>query len=236
VQAEALTYFRFKSSEAMSTVASESSEGTSGITLVGFGKCGTSYQSATPVDTSGSEEQCNLLSFLALAQHLEVDLLPITWQPFLERVGLGGTAELRQSLINLQLSLAFKRVKDSELAMLKDGIIFRRLMAEVSVLGHSAIKSHANIVPLLGLCWHVIKCQSTWKIWPVLVFEKTPFGNLKEFILSKPAQKLGFDEKVHLCAGVATAIRDMHASSKFTLQGTWSINDAETCKILFTET
>jgi hypothetical protein len=184
------------------------------MTLISFEKCGTSYQSATPVYQQGSIEQCGLISFLALVQQLEVDLLPITWQPFLDRVGEGGTAEIRQSLINLQMSLAFKRIKDSELAMLDESIIFHRLMAEISVLGHASVRGHPNIVSLLGVCWQVIGNNVAWKAWPVLVFEKTPFGNLKEFAQSEMGQKLHPHDKVQLCGDIAMAIRDMNASSK----------------------
>ena len=52
-----------------------------------------------------SDIHCDFLSFLGIAQMLRIDFLPITWQPALETVGHGGTAEIRQALVNLQMSL-----------------------------------------------------------------------------------------------------------------------------------
>ena len=50
----------------------------------------------------------DLVTLLLVAEHFQVDFLPITWQSALDRVRLGGTAKIRQSLVRLQESLAFK--------------------------------------------------------------------------------------------------------------------------------
>ncbi len=57
-----------------------------------------------------SDQDYDFVSLLALAQKLRIEFLPITWQPALQGIGLGATAEIRQSLMNLQMSFAFKRV------------------------------------------------------------------------------------------------------------------------------
>ena len=55
----------------------------------------------------------NFVAFLGATQALGIDFLPITWQSAMEDVGRGATAEIRQSLLSLQTSLAFKRIQPS---------------------------------------------------------------------------------------------------------------------------
>lgn len=48
------------------------------------------------------------LAELDLAQFHQVDILPITWQPALATLGDGRSSNASQSLLNTQISLAFK--------------------------------------------------------------------------------------------------------------------------------
>src|SRR5271169_1466246 len=71
----------------------------------------------------------DLISFLATVQWREIDCLPITWQPALDSIGRGATAEIRQSLVNIQMSFAFKR------PIIRDGtqnesVIYQALISE----------------------------------------------------------------------------------------------------------
>jgi len=97
----------------------------------------------------------DLITFLIAAQRRQIDFLPITWQPALDGVGLGGTAEIRQSLLKLQDNFAFKRTKESKRVTHSKATMFRAFTSEVTVLGLSAVRSHPNIVTLLGICWDV---------------------------------------------------------------------------------
>ena len=78
---------------------------------------GRSYVNDRHIATSATVENqfidagYDFISFLAIAQKLEIDFLPITWQSTREAIGIGGTARIDQALLNLQTSLAFKRIK-----------------------------------------------------------------------------------------------------------------------------
>ena len=166
-----------------------------------------------------SNQLYNLITFLAIAQKLGIDFLPITWQPALSEVGAGGTAEIRQSLIHLQMSFAFKIVKDAvwideidetqRLKEMKTG--FQVLISEILVLGHPSVREHPNIVSLLGICWDILP---SCRVWHLLVFERTALGDLWSFAGSEEGKNISIETRLKLCADVATSVRDLHQSSK----------------------
>ena len=53
--------------------------------------------------------RCDLIAFLGIAQARSIDLLPITWDPALDCLDQGGTAEIREISFDRQRSFAFKR-------------------------------------------------------------------------------------------------------------------------------
>jgi hypothetical protein len=85
-------------------------------------------------------------------------------------------------------------------------------MAEVSVLGHSLIRGHPNIITIQGICWHID--PETDQVWPVLVFEKSQYGHLGVFMRSADGQIMSLESKINICASIAMAISDMHSASK----------------------
>jgi len=108
--------------------------------------------STSLANTSTLGSHYDFISFLAVAQRLGMGFLPITWQQALDLLGMGGTAEIRQSLINLQRSLVFKR---NTLSTMSEESRYRTLISEVSILGHPAIRNHTNVVTLEGICWDI---------------------------------------------------------------------------------
>jgi hypothetical protein len=178
-------------------------------------KCGSISHSATPLKSATSNDRYDFISFLAIAKQLKVDFLPITWQLALDCIGGGATAEIRQSLINLQTSFAFKRFTSPRQAetLVDETDIFRALVAEILVLGHPSIRRHPNIVELVGICWDVI--GETGKVWPVLVFEKAMYGDLENFMRQdRETGLLHWEGRLKLCADVGRAVADMHSNSK----------------------
>lgn len=151
--------------------------------------------------------QYDFISLLAIAQKLEIDLLAITWQSTREVIGIGGTAKINQALVNLQTSFAFKRIKEEDKA--KPELIFREVINEMIVLSHPAIQRHPNIVELQGLCWDI---PSDDKVWPVLVLEKSHFGDLYEFLRLPVGRDLSTNERLELCLNIGIAIADMHSN------------------------
>jgi hypothetical protein len=158
-----------------------------------------------------ADQPYDLILFLAVAQYFMIEFLPVTWPQALGSLGEGGAAEVRQSPIDIQRSFAFKCIKRPE-----DDITtasYRVLVSELSILANPIVEVHPHIVTLLGVSWDVIDETA----WPVLVFEKAQFGNLKDFMRMEAGSALCYDKRVKLCAGVAAALRDMHSSGGFCL-------------------
>lgn len=164
------------------------------------------FDSAAPANAP--QIDTNFISFLAAAQRLKIDFLPISWQPALDTLGSGATAEIRQALVSLQMSFAFKRITHS--TEFQDRA-YRALTCEVAVLGHPSIQNHPNILRLQGICWDVsIKDE----VRPVLVFEKAHHGDLEHFMTSDSGYQLSIKERLSLCRDIVTAIATMHGCRK----------------------
>ena len=173
-----------------------------------YTRSGEIHQSAS----STSNEEYDFLDFLGVAQSLKIDFLPITWQPALDKVGEGGTAVIRQALINLQMTFTFKHLKRPRTAMEKTRNL-RALIAEISILGHPAIRYHPNVASIEGICWDVVLGGE--EVWPVLVFEKTRYGDLNRFMTSGPGKELDSKHRLEMLFDVALAVRDLHATGRY---------------------
>jgi hypothetical protein len=177
--------------------------------------CFTSRSSSGP-ELLGSEtnsDKFNFLSFLATAQALQIELLPITWEAARQDIGSGGTSRINEALVNLNTSFAFKRVHEESKVKKTEAQIFQTLTNEIMVLGHPFIRSHSNIAQLQGICLDISTNDD--KPWPVLVFEKSQFGDLYNFAMVPVGREMGIYERIKLCVDISTAIMDMHASSKY---------------------
>ena len=119
--------------------------------------------SASRID---GDVQCDLIAFLSIVQKCNVDYLPITWQPALSTLGVGGSGTISQSTFITGKPLAFKRFHHFE----NSDDDFLPLISEVLILSQPPIKNHPNIVDLEGICWEIKPW--TEKAVPVLVFEK----------------------------------------------------------------
>lgn len=157
-------------------------------------------------------DKYNFLSFLATAQELQIPFLPITWEAARQDIGKGGTSRISEALINLQTSFAFKRIHSDSKRDKTEQQIFHTLINEITVLGHPFVREHSNIAQLQGICWDIAPND---KPWPVLVIEKTQFGDLYNFAQLPVGREIGIAERVKLCVDIGTAIRDMHSISKW---------------------
>ena len=171
--------------------------------LVYYTRSGKTFQSAC----STSKDHYDFLDFLGVAQSLRIDFLPISWQPALDRVGEGGSAEIRQGSVNLQTTFAFKRLKRSH-SSVEEAQNWHPLIAEISILGYHAVRKHRNIVNVEGICWDIISGGES--VWPVLVFERTRHGDLGIFMSSDIGRRLSFKERLDILCDLALAIRDLH--------------------------
>jgi hypothetical protein len=176
-------------------------------------------QSAASEPAAATHPHLDFISFLAIAQKLEIDLLSVTWQPALESIGGGATAEIRQSLISLQTSFAFKRIRPSTSSQEAKRRAFQALVTEISILGLPEIRRHLNIVRIEGICWDVLKEEEEEEedvvVWPVLVFEKSQYGDLDQFMRAAEGRAMNLEDRLQLCSGIASAVAEMHFHGQF---------------------
>ena len=146
----------------------------------------------------------DLIAFLSIVQKCNVDYLPITWQPALSTLGVGGSATISQSTFMTKKPLAFKRIRDSENP---DGG-FLPMMSEVLILSQPPIQNNPNIVDLEGICLEIK--PRTGKAVPVLVFEKASW-DLQQFMNVREGMDMVFEDRLKICADVAGAIAALHS-------------------------
>ena len=188
-------------------MSTSSNSGDDTATLVSYTTSGETRQSAS----SNSNQEYDFLDFLGVAQSLKIDFLPITWQPAVDGAGEGGAAKIHQALINVQTTFAFKRLKHPWSAI-DEFRNLRALLAEISVLGHPAIRYHPNIANIEGICWDVV--DGGEQVWPVLVFEKTRFGDLDRFMTTSSGKELDIRNRLDILFDIALAVRDLHAAGE----------------------
>jgi len=153
----------------------------------------------------------DILDFLAAASSLDILILPIIWQVARASVGIGGTSSIRQAPIDIQTDLAFKLVKDAEKSLERRSDILALVRNEMRILSHSRLQAHPNIVDLLGICWDLPDGDA---VWPVLVFEKSYFGDLHRFAGLPIWKDLGTRDKLKICVDIGNALAEMHCCSE----------------------
>lgn len=174
-------------------------------------------QSSTALEDQ--EIQCDIIDCIALAQNLNVDLLPLVWRDPVNRhsartqqsiIGSGGTSQVLDQNFNLERHLAFKRpiIANSISGEHEESRSLRVVMNEISVLGHPFVRSHPNIVRLQGIFWDITTQNNT--VLPVLALEKADHGDLRSYAQSR-ISKLS----PQILAGIACAIHDMHVHGTF---------------------
>lgn len=169
------------------------------------------WQSASGAEVRGTAaepERFNFLSFLATAQALQIQFLPIVWETGRGLAGTGGTSIIQQSLLSLDTSFAFKTYHKRNQS---EHQVFRTLIAEITILSQPFIQEHANIAQLQGICWDISPADD--KPWPVLVFEKSHLGDLYHFV-RHGGRDMTVDERLGLCVDIGRAIMDMHSNRK----------------------
>lgn len=182
--------------------------------MISFTSSGKLFQSATSASAAATDTSYNFLTFLGIAQSLNIDFLPISWDSGQANIGKGGTAEISQSSINLETAFAFKRLASVSSARFEaqKTALFEALVAEISVLGHRSIREHQNIISLEGICWDIEPLSE--RVWPVLVFEKTQHGDLTTFMEHGAGTRLDLRNRLRLCAEVATAVSALHLNGE----------------------
>jgi hypothetical protein len=164
------------------------------------------------LESNATPKRFDFLSFLATAQALDITFLPITWETARGDVGFGGTSRINQSLANLYTSFAFKRIHGTSKQEKTGNEIFRILTNEITILCHKIVREHRNIAQLQGICWDI--SPEDGKPWPVLVFEKSQFGDLYHFASLPVGREMNISDRIRLCVDIGKAVMSMHSSSK----------------------
>lgn len=87
--------------------------------------------------------------------------------------------------------------------------VFGALVSEILALSHPVMRGHPNIVKVLGISWEVD--PSSEKVWPVLIFTKTQFGDLHDFMNTDIGRNLTFIERLDFCIAIGSALHTTHA-------------------------
>ena len=154
----------------------------------------------------------DFISFLAVAQYYEIDFVSLGWEQGRGRLGSGGTSEIWQSSLDKGKDFAFKRMRSAITDSDDQENGFNALVSEVSILSHPSIRHHQNIVNLEGISWE--NHPKSQKVWPVLVLEKAPLGDLRSFMDSEEGRLTTMRDRLELCTDVASAIIALHSNCK----------------------
>ncbi|ETS85609.1 hypothetical protein PFICI_03634 [Pestalotiopsis fici W106-1] len=172
------------------------------------------FTSAYPVRTKDSEP-CNFITFLATAQRLRIPFLSITWEAHRSIIGAGATSRINQTLVNLKNAFAFKRIGDGDRRK-AEAEIYECLISELMILGHPEIRNHPNIVELQGICWDIAPkssagaTEATETVWPVLVFQKSQYGDMYNFAGLPVARELSINDRIKICRDIGNALAHLH--------------------------
>ena len=177
-----------------------------------YSSYGFEYVSAAINDLQEPTTHYNLITLLAIAQKGGVDLLPLQRDP-LRSIGRGGTANIGETTLRVNMSFAFKHTTLSlpgQKGTVSERLAFQALCMEVLILDQAPIREHPNIVKLDGICWEVDASRyGDPEIWPVLVMEKAPCGNLQDFMTHEGAS-ISIVDRLRLCGEILMAIETMH--------------------------
>ncbi|KAH7136339.1 hypothetical protein EDB81DRAFT_858431 [Dactylonectria macrodidyma] len=165
--------------------------------------------SSSCLNYESNASHLDLVDLLAVSQWRKVDYLPMTWLsgPDSDHGLLGGTANIQQAPVDLQNTLACKRIHRESFMASDAESALRLLMTEVTILGHPIIRQHKAIARLEGICWDF---QGT-EVYPVLIFKKAVHGDLRRFMRTTAGRGISFDVRLRLCADIAAAIMTLHA-------------------------
>lgn len=149
----------------------------------------------------------DFISFLSFARFHRVDFLPNKWDGNRNSLGRGATGDVKQSVVSLTTSFAFKRFINPN-----KETMFRELISEVSLLKQIPVRGHPNIVDLEGISFELD--DDTGEATPVLVFKRAQFGSIRSFLETGGGRQLGFVKKLKLCSEIGSAIMALHASGE----------------------
>lgn len=170
------------------------------------------------IETPSMNPHNDLISFLAVAQFYEIDIVSVPWEKGRGQTGSGATSNIWQSSQSRSVDFAFKRTKLAEKLLVDkqdEERAFNAFVSEISVLRHPLIEHHQNIVNLEGISWDIPPRSE--RVWPVLILEKSQLGDLKSFMRSERGRATTMHQRLGFCSDVANALIALHSSGMSTL-------------------
>ena len=153
----------------------------------------------------------DFMSFLTHVQNQNVNFLAITMRPEFGTLGMGCTGVVYQSR-QIQ-GKTFALVCFRFLGGPDTKQIWRLLIAKMAIPYHPILKEHPNIMNIKGICFGTDSLDGGCRL-PMLVFCKSPFGDLHSFLKLRQGKKLPFKKRAELCLGIGSALRVLHIYSK----------------------
>ena len=173
-----------------------------------------------PVKQENPDHQ-NFIRFLQIAISLNVGFLPLIWDPALEALGSGATGVVKQSQLNAETGIAFKRFEVDVVQSSVGGEEFQNrqydaLITELNILGHREIRRHPNIISLVGVCFEIISHSNV--VVPVLALAKAHHADLVVSLYEMP-RLLGLERNTFpllaVCGEIAKGLEILHQSGQF---------------------
>ncbi|OAA55765.1 Protein kinase-like domain protein [Cordyceps fumosorosea ARSEF 2679] len=105
--------------------------------------------------------------------------------------------------------IAVKMTKASTIegATSVDQTLLRSMATELRILSNDTIRSHDNIITLLGICWQQSN-ENQDVLLPVFVYETSELGDLKTWLPENKDIALGV--QLDLCLGIARGLACLH--------------------------
>lgn len=159
--------------------------------------------------TAEEDEHYDFISLLGLAQKLDIPFLSITWQPALDLLGEGASAEVYQSTVYKSVALAFKDSMAKKTGKRKMG--FKDIMREMLIVRAPFFHQLSpNIITLLGISWNIDPYEN--RVWPVLVYRKGLHGTLRNYICDQERMEETLKDTVSICSGVLHGLAALHSA------------------------
>jgi hypothetical protein len=152
----------------------------------------------------------DLLSFISIAQSFGIDFINITWQPALESLGKGASSTVQQAQMDATFDLAFKRSTSWSGTYTTEQQGVERYKAIIyELIALELLIEHPNVIDLIGITWETD--GETEEVWPVLLAERSVYGNMFEFLQSATGRALNSLARLGICADVAKACLAVHS-------------------------
>jgi len=174
------------------------------------------HAESKPSTSHNCSAAVDLLRFFSLARFLDIDTFTdeerihereTHWQ----LLGVGACFEVRKALHPSSRSEFAVKTAANEVA--GDGKLraehMKSLTTELRVMGHPQLRSHRNVIDLLGIIWDSDHNRDP-PVVPFLAVEFSRIGTMNSLVNQKT---LSFSIKMRLCRDVAAGINALHASN-----------------------